>query len=128
MTSTLPDGFLWGVAGAAHQIEGGNWNNDWWAWEHNPDAAMVEPSGDACDSYHRYAEDHAIVLLNGGGFTHTSVALHDAIKAIQVPVIEVHLSNPHARESFRRRSRCLGSPDSRGVSGAGEGAAGAARA
>jgi len=44
------------------------------------------------------------VLLNAGGFTHTSVALHDAIKAINVPVIEVHLSNPQARESFRRRS------------------------
>jgi 3-dehydroquinate dehydratase II len=44
------------------------------------------------------------VLLNAGGFTHTSVALHDAIKAVQVPVIEVHLSNPQARESFRRRS------------------------
>ena len=44
------------------------------------------------------------VLLNAGGFTHTSVALHDAIKSIQVPVIEVHLSNPHGRESFRHRS------------------------
>ena len=44
------------------------------------------------------------VLLNAGGLTHTSVALHDAIKSIQVPVIEVHLSNPQARESFRRRS------------------------
>ena len=44
------------------------------------------------------------VILNAGGFTHTSVALHDAIKAIAVPVIEVHLSNPQARESFRRRS------------------------
>src|SRR3712207_285815 len=44
------------------------------------------------------------VILNAGGFTHTSVALHDAVRAIDVPVIEVHLSNPQARESFRRRS------------------------
>ena len=44
------------------------------------------------------------VILNAGGFTHTSVALHDACRAIDVPVIEVHLSNPQARESFRRRS------------------------
>jgi len=44
------------------------------------------------------------VLLNAGGFSHTSVALHDAVKAIGVPVIEVHLSNPQARESFRHRS------------------------
>jgi len=44
------------------------------------------------------------VLLNAGGFSHSSVALHDAVKAVTVPVIEVHLSNPQARESFRRRS------------------------
>ena len=44
------------------------------------------------------------VILNPGGFTHTSVALHDAIKAITVPVIEVHLSNPHKREEYRHRS------------------------
>ncbi len=44
------------------------------------------------------------VILNAGGFSHTSVALHDAVKAIAVPVIEVHLSNIHAREPWRRRS------------------------
>ena len=50
------------------------------------------------------AREAKVVILNPGGFTHTSVALHDAVKAISVPVIEVHLSNPQARESFRRRS------------------------
>ena len=50
------------------------------------------------------AEGAKAVILNAGGFTHSSVAIHDAIKAITVPVIEIHLSNPQARESFRRRS------------------------
>ncbi|HEX7822893.1 MAG TPA: type II 3-dehydroquinate dehydratase [Sphingobium sp.] len=44
------------------------------------------------------------VLLNAGAFTHTSLALYDAIRSISIPVIEVHLSNPHAREEFRRHS------------------------
>jgi 3-dehydroquinate dehydratase-2 len=50
------------------------------------------------------AEGVKAVILNAAGFTHSSVALHDAVKAVSTPVIEVHLSNPQARESFRRRS------------------------
>ena len=45
----FPDGFRWGTATAAHQVEGGNWNNDWWAWEHAEGTPCEEPSGDACD-------------------------------------------------------------------------------
>mgnify|MGYP001217555954 CR=1 FL=1 len=44
------------------------------------------------------------VILNAGAYTHSSIAIHDAIKAIDVPVIELHLSNPHAREAFRHHS------------------------
>ena len=44
------------------------------------------------------------VLINAGAYTHTSIAILDAIKAIKVPVIEVHLSDPHAREEFRHIS------------------------
>jgi beta-glucosidase/6-phospho-beta-glucosidase/beta-galactosidase len=53
----FPDGFLWGSATAAHQVEGGNVNNDWWAWEHAEETTAVEPSGDAIDQYH-YVESH----------------------------------------------------------------------
>jgi 3-dehydroquinate dehydratase II len=55
----------------------------------------------------------AAVILNAGAYTHTSVALYDAIKAISVPVIEVHLSNPHAREAFRHHSYV--SPVAKGI-------------
>ncbi len=50
------------------------------------------------------AEGAKAVLLNAGAYTHTSIALHDAIKAVKTPVIEVHLSNPHTREDFRHIS------------------------
>ena len=40
--------------------------------------------------------------MNAGGYTHTSVAIHDAIKAVSIPTVEVHISNIHAREEFRK--------------------------
>lgn len=67
MTESLdfPPQFLWGVAGAAHQIEGGNVNSDSWLLEHIPGAPFVEPSGDACDHYHRYPQDIARIAALG---------------------------------------------------------------
>ena len=58
---SFPDRFLWGTATAAHQIEGGNVNNDWWAFEHDPTSGCADVSGDACDSFTRYPEDIALV-------------------------------------------------------------------
>ena len=51
------------------------------------------------------AEGAKAVIINAAAYTHTSIALLDAVKAIVTPVIEVHLSNPHTRESFRHRSQ-----------------------
>jgi len=51
---------------------------------------------------------HDGIILNAGGYTHTSVAIADAIAAIKTPVIEVHISNPYAREEFRHKSMLAG--------------------
>jgi beta-glucosidase len=66
MTRVFPEGFRWGTATAAHQVEGGNWNSDWWDWEHTEGSPCTEPSGDACDQWHRYPAD--IELLAQLGF------------------------------------------------------------
>lgn len=60
--------------------------------------------GDLIDKIHEVGFDYAGIVLNAGAYTHTSIALHDAIKAITTPVIEVHISNVHAREEFRHTS------------------------
>src|SRR5690606_25045947 len=67
MSTRFPEGFLWGTATAAHQTEGSNWNNDWWAWEHAPNTVCEEPSGDACDHYWRYPSDLDILAELGLG-------------------------------------------------------------
>jgi 3-dehydroquinate dehydratase-2 len=68
--------------------------------------------GDLVDWLHE-AADSAGIVLNAGALTHTSIALHDAIRAIPAPVVEVHLSNVFAREAFRHHSTL--SPAAKGV-------------
>jgi beta-glucosidase len=64
-SNRFPDGFLFGAAVSAHQVEGNNTNSDWWWWEHIKSTPCHEPSGDACDFYHRYRDD--IAMLAGFG-------------------------------------------------------------
>lgn len=60
--------------------------------------------GSLIDKLHEVGFDIDGIVLNAGAYTHTSIALHDAIRAIPAPVIEVHISNVHQREEFRHHS------------------------
>ena len=61
----FPEGFRWGSATAAHQIEGNNTRSDWWRREHQAGTTIAEPSLDACDSYHRFREDMQVLVDAG---------------------------------------------------------------
>ena len=60
--------------------------------------------GELIDWVQEARESASALILNAGGYTHTSVALLDSLRTLSIPVVEVHLSNPAARESYRRRS------------------------
>lgn len=78
------------------------------AAEHGLDVTCRQSNheGDLVDALHEAAADPEVigVVLNAGAYTHTSVALLDAVKATRLAVVEVHISNPHAREAFRHTS------------------------
>ena len=84
----FPENFLWGSATSGHQVEGNNINNDFWVLEHLPNTPFSEPSGDACDHYHRYPED--IALLAGLGFN----AYRFSIEWARIEPEEGELSSP----------------------------------
>ena len=66
--------------------------------QHNMEGALVEQIHAAI------AADAAAIIINAGAYTHTSIAIHDALRAFDGMIVEVHLSNIHAREDFRRTS------------------------
>lgn len=68
------------------------------------DFAQTNHEGAMIDHIHAAKGTHGGIVLNAGAYTHTSVALMDAVASVELPTIELHLSNVHAREEFRHRS------------------------
>jgi 3-dehydroquinate dehydratase II len=77
--------------------------------------------GELINKLHNVGFSFTAVIFNAGAYTHTSVALHDAIAAIKTPVVEVHISNIYAREEFRHKSlitsKCIGLISGFGLTG-----------
>lgn len=73
MAFRFPEGFVWGTATAAHQVEGNNTSSDFWLLEHTPGTMFAEPSGDTCDHFHRYPQDIAMLKQLGFGAYRFSV-------------------------------------------------------
>ena len=87
--AAIDDGLRGGAQAASHSLE---------SLQSNAEHVLIERVHAA------RSDGTAIILINPAGLTHTSVALRDALAAVALPFIEVHLSNPHAREPFRRHS------------------------
>lgn len=80
--------------------------------EHNLHYYQSNVEGELINQLHKIGFSYDGIILNAGAYTHTSVAIHDAIGAIKTPVVEVHISNVYAREEFRHKSlitsKCVG--------------------
>ena len=76
------------------------------AREHSLELRAVRSNheGELIDAIHAAREDCAAIVINPGAFTHTSIAIRDAISGVAMPTAEVHISNVHAREAFRQHS------------------------